>query len=366
MNMRSFAEGFEQDPIDYGSLSRRQWQTTTRSLMEPAQRWSRYFSNLLNAHFMNETLDGEEISRGLSAYTSDSNQQLTHNVIRNIENIASHYPSVVPYTNKLNFHTINQELIPYWLHLMGPEVHPAPDYIDITVMQARLGVRALQLTRTRQIFYEKLLLVAPEPTEEELELDQAFAGRITEIEAPIAALEVLKEQPADTRENLVLLTGPSRFESGRSQDSRASDFILIDTEESQVTGIQVKTTLRGTRKYDKRFVTFIDGVKDLGNSVQTSRTDGSTTRRAYPGLLAADFILNNEALRKQSAYSRIEGLQGMFGHILDAKEFAHTLPEPADGLEDRAVRAAERLRGRLFDALYKNESGPDTSDPEEE
>lgn len=366
MNMRSFAEGFDKDPIDYGSLSRREWQGATRSLMEPAQRWSNYFSHLLNAYFMSEPLEGEEVSRSLQAYTSDSNQQLTHNVVRNIERIAFHHPSIVSYTNKLNFHTINQEMIPYWKYLMEPEVHAAPDYIDISVMQARLGVRALQLARTRQIFYEQTLLAAPEPTDDELQLDQAFAGRITELEAPIAALEVLKQQMSDTRENLVLIPGPSRFESGRGKDSRASDFLLLDTEESQVAGIQVKTNLRGKSKYDQRFITFIDGVKHLGNTVEAHRTDGTATRKAYPGLLAADFILNDEMLQRQSAYSRIEGLQGMFGHILDAKSFACTLPEPADGLDQRTTRAAERLRVRLFDALYKNDSESDDADSEEE
>jgi len=365
MNARSFAEGFDNDPINYGSLTNEELRSATRSLMEGPSRWSHYFSHLLSAYLLDDPVDSEDVAQNLQTYTSDLSRQLMHSVTTTVENIAFQYESVVSNTNKLNFHTINQEMAPYWLRLINPDRQPAPDYIDISVMQTKLGVHALQLVRTRQLFYEKTLLLAPEPTEEDLSLDSAFAGRITELEAPMAVLQMLKDQPADTRENLILLPGPGKFESGQSINNRASDFILLDREESQATGIQVKTALRGTRKYDPRFVSFIDGVKDLGNYTIRQRTDGSTTRRAQPGLLAADFILHAEELQRQSSYSRIDGLQGMFGRILDAKNFAQTLPEPSDGLTNRTEAASERIRSRLLYALYENETEPDTSSSED-
>ena len=357
MNMRNFAEGFERDPVNYSSLSSDQWQSASRSLMGPSARWSRFFGQLVDSHLSEQDVDSDEVAASLKIYTSHTGRQLLLNIDDTIRNIAFHNQSLAPHLNHLNFHTVNQEVTPYWKRLVAPEEFPAPDYIDLTVMQTRLAVRALQLVETREALHDMTIQQNPLPSEEELFVDSAYAGRITEVEAMMGVLEVIKNEDIEARDNLVAVPAPIGYDQTPSRD-KSSDILLLDIEQRQALGVQVKTTLRGKRHYDQRFVSFIDGVSDLGNVSSRTLASGKVVQKAHPGLMSIDFILNNEALQRQSAFSRIEGLVDVFGQIRHAKEFAEMRTDKLD-YTGRIERAAKIIGPRLLFALYEDTSEPD-------
>ena len=363
MDMSRFAKGFERDdPLDYSARTIQGWKATTRSLMRPATRWSHYFSERLDDYLAEQPIDTENFSHNLQVYTGNSTRQMLQQGAESIRNIAFRYPSIVPYLNELNFHSMNQEMGQYWARLMEPEVFTAPDYIDLTVIQARLSVQALKLVAIRGDFLRQTHRTSPNPREEDLWLDASFVGQTTEHEALIAQLEMLKQQPADARESLVLLPAPIGYDKSPNVHT-ASDFILVDINEKQALGIQAKTVLRGKNKYDPRYVSLIDGIEDLGNYLEVKGPTGRIDKKAMPGLLAADFILNNEGLYQESRYARIDGLQDIYDQIQFAKEIAEELL-PQDAPTERAATAAEKLWPRIAYALYENDLEKET-EPEE-
>lgn len=356
MILRDFADGFDRDPLDYTSLSNKKWKDSTRALMEQPTRMSRYFGGILDHHLNGFPVDAEAVAQIVARYTDHSHRQMYRKVTETMQGIAFQHPSVASYLNDLNFHAINQEMTQYWRRLIDTDNH-APDYIDLTVMQARLGVRALQLVENRAFYYSRTLQQTPEPTEDNLIVDGSFAGQITEVEAAMATLEMIKQHSAEDKAAFVVVPSPNGYDNG-VHSGVSSDMLFFDINEDQVVGIQTKTRLRGKGKYDQERITFIDGVKDLGNVVPPSLTKDPERVKPHPGLLAADFILNNEALQRGSRYSRIEGLEDMFGQIRHAKEVAFTLSPYLD-YPERVQRAAERIGSRILFALYEEETEPD-------
>lgn len=364
MDAERFAKGFERDPRDYASLPGKRWRNAKYSLMDPALRWSYFFSQLVDNHLTQNQVAPKEALQMLQLYTSTTNRQLLQNVIGTSREVASHRSALAAHLNTLNFHTINQEVIPYWNWLVDPDEYVAPDYIDLSLMQTRLSIQGLALVSAREHFYEQMLIRTPVPADEDLFLDESFAGQITEVDAAITLLEMLKQQPFEELEHLIVVPAPPKYEM---YGDKASDFLLFDTSKRQARGIQVKTRLRGKGKYNQDFVSFIDGVYDLGNYTEYRGPDNLVRQRVTPGLIAADFILNNEGLQRQSVFSKMPELEGFYGPIVHSKEIAASMGEHMQYI-DRAARAAEEIGPRIMQALYENgddEEDRDETEPDE-
>ena len=364
MNTGDFARGFERDPSEYANLPAKEWKLARDALIDPAVRWSRFFSRVIEGYFINDLEGRDETVKGVNMYTSTTNSHMLRNIDETAQNIALHCPKLVRQINPLNFHTMNQEMGSYWLRLIDPENYSAPDYIDITVMQARLAVQALRLVEFRSGFQQKSPHIELEDEEDRHLLDKSFVGRITEIDAAVTLLEIVKQQPIDEKENLVVVPGPPKYEG---HGDRASDFLLIDPSRRQAHGVQVKTRVWQPGAYDPRYVSMIDGRADLQNNGYSVADDGFLRSESIPGLVSADFMLNSDGLKRHSSFSKIDGLSHLFGPILHAKDIARSL-EPHIDFTDRAGRAAANIGSRLLEALYADklkERSIETSDPDE-
>ena len=351
MDAERFAKGFERDPRDYARLSGKAWRQARDQLIDPPLRWSHFFSHVVDSYLTGDELDYNDVYRNISMYTGDSTRHLLSNVIATTERAAVYRPSLTPYLNQMNFHTINQEMGPAWLHLIDPETYSTLNRVRISAIQARLATKSLHLVEVRRGFYDELLATTPHPSEEQLKPDRSLVGRITEVDAAITLLEMVKQQPASEAEHLVVLPAPSKYEGF---PNKASDFLLFDTYEWQAHGVQVKTRVHDPTEYDESFVSFIDGVEDLGNSKEKIHPSGAVGTQPIPGLIAADFILHSQDIGRFSSFSRLPEFKGMFGSIYHAREVAETMKPHLD-YPDRAARAARKIGPRLLAALHVNE-----------
>lgn len=350
MDAERFAKGFERDPREYARLSGKEWRNARDALIDPPVRWSHFFSHLTDSYLTSGKLDIDDVNKNLSLYTGNTTRHLLRNISETTERAAFYKPALAPHLNRMNFHTINQEMGASWRHLLDPEANKPLDYIHLAAIQARLSVHALRLVESRRDFYDQLLSTTPNPTNNDLALDQSFVGRITEIDASIALLQVVKQLPFDEVDHITVLPAPSKYEGS---SGNASDFLLLDTKEWQAHGIQVKTRLYDPSQYNEEFVSFIDGIEDLGNYKLKEVSGRGPARQAIPGLIAADYILHSEDLGRYSSFSRLPEFAGTFGPIYHAREIAQTMKSHMD-YTDRATHAANKIGARLIAALREN------------
>ena len=352
MNAEQFAKGFERSPREYASLRGREWQRARDALIDPSLRWAHLFSHIVDSYLREGVMDFDETRKNIGIYTGNSTHHLLANIIRETEKAAVYQPTLIPHLNRMNFHTINQEMEPVWQYLLDPEGRRPLDYIDLTAMQAKLAVQALRLVETRRQISENFLTVTPEEPLQYNLVDRSFVGRTTEVDATIALLEVIKQLPFGVSENVLVVPAPPKYGSYKD---RSSDLLILDIADDQAHGIQVKTRVYDPSHYDKTYVSFIDGVEDLGNYKLKVHSNGAKSRYPIPGLIAADFLLNNEALHAHSGFARLPEFQGTYGAILHARKVAEPMRDHME-YTDRAARAAEKIAPRIIAALNRNAS----------
>jgi hypothetical protein len=358
MDREKFAKGFLQTPSYSLGKHNGTRGTLEHALMQPAARWSSYFSQLDDEYLTGTSSDMNAVRHNLQTYTSDANRQLFRQTTQKMQSLAFSKPQFSYNINKLNFHTLNQEMMPYWFHLLSPEEYSAPDSLAITVMQARISVQALHIIAAQQRLRQNFAI-----DRTNLALDHALTGQATEMDVAVAGLEMVKEQHNKGRA-LIFLPAPERYESS-VRSNRSSDFLLFDPNEQQVRGIQAKTTFSKT-VYDQRYVTVMSGVRDLHNYRPTTESKGTATQ-ATPGLIAANFVLTNPMLSKVGHFTHFNDLQGDLGGIVHAKKVATVMQsDPAFindgehdiGLGNRAAKATAIFTPSLLAALYKNSTEP--------
>ena len=354
MDAEQFAKGFERDPRDYAKLSGQAWRSARDELIDPPIRWSHFFSHLMDGYLTGNSVDIDDANKNIGLYTGNSTRHLLRNITETTERATFYKPALAPHLNRMNFHTMNQEMGDSWRHLLDPEANKPLDYINLVAVQTRLAVHALRLVETRRRFYDDLMMQEPAATHDEMTLDQSFVGRITEIDAAITLLQVVKTLPIDEVEHLTVLPAPGKYEGYKG---KSSDFLMIDTEQWQAHGIQVKTRVWNPADYDPAYVSFIDGTVDLGNYKEKDLPDGRVKRQAVPGLISADYLLHDEDIARYSSFSRIPEFSGLFGPIYHARETARTMQVHMDGSQ-RVAKAAAVIGPRLLQALHA--TPPDT------
>ena len=320
--------------------------------MEGPNKWSYIFGDLTQDYLSGEINDPDTAKVNLLRYASDSVQQSLRNTRGHMQEYAYHFSSLAPWLNALNFHTMNGELLRYWDRLIDPENQEAPDELDIAVMQARLSIQSLELVAIRRGFQEK-----SRRTGVSSPIDSSFVGQITENDAAVGILEFMKNLPQEMRERLLLLPAAHGFDYGAAAD-RSIDYILIDQEAHQARGIQVTTNTQAIKRftreaYDPAFVSEIDGVEDLRNFTSQTSENGPSRKKALPGLMSADFILNNPIVGSIAGSSKVERLNGYQGRLIEARKVAHEL-FPATNDPTRIPRLASVMGERIINDLYTN------------
>lgn len=353
MDAEAFNTWFEQNPTSSSSETPEEPQFKERGLTVHQSQWSRYFRDTLSRRLSSspdQQIDLDLFDTNMELYASPANKQQLLQTVKAVRGVAAQYSSLAPHLNDLNFHTITEELIPYWKRLLAPDVYEAPSFFDITAMQIRLGVKALEIVEARTSLDQGPRDTSVRESIEQRSIESAMAGQTTEIEAVMAELEVIKEAGEDARQSLAVVASPVGYDRGGNTAS--SDSLLINLEKNTVIGTQVKTrlTANNSRYYDKERVILIDGVEDLGNATIHQGHQGAQFKKAQPGLLAADFILNLPGLQRANQYAKDYDIQDIFGPILHARQFAATLA-PRTGAVTRIGQAAANIQPRIFEAL---------------
>lgn len=132
-------------------------------------------------------------------------------------------------------------------------------------------------------------------------LTDTMNGILQEIDSAIVLLEVIKKYP-----KLTVMPAPVNFERMGGGDN--VDFVVVDTEERNAIGAQVKTNLhRHTiRRANPRRVVFIDGTRDLCNvkRLRTRHDDDTERKVAWPGLIAVRLITQLPANKARRVVNR--------------------------------------------------------------
>lgn len=202
--------------------------------------------------------------------------------------------------NEINFHVLNHAMLSMWsLALDIPTAHSrAREIYEAQLSLALAGTRHAE-DRVRRTGKEPESYYSPDNAD----YRRRISGIATEIDAAIVLLELCKRHPA-----LCVVPAPRRFEEfgvrhassdGGRVTSANSDFVLLNMDEQQVTGVQVKTWAPGcdVARYSSDHVVILDGVHDLGNTrpVRLEPRSSELSDRAWPGLIATGFLGNAPA-----------------------------------------------------------------------
>lgn len=350
MDIRSFAQGLEQAPLAIPRSEQTEWRYTNDDLMRPVKKWGYFFNNVLENYLTSSPTDQKATEIALEEYTGNANRSLMQNISIAAESVAYIHPDFSRSLNYLNFHTINLEVAPFWRRIITPESEPI-SRAELHATQTRLAIAAMRLVASRQEYFERLQDDHSTISDSHLLLDRSFAGRITELDASVALLEMLKQRTQNNGDNthdMVVVPAPPKFETS---GARAADLLLLDVRQAQIRGLQVKTGHVNPSDYDLSFVDIINGRTDLDNVQKINRYPGISAQIPRPGLLSADFLLNNETLTPLTQASRTKGLEHITGPLEYAKSVAKGFM-PGIDYPHRAARAAAKLGARLLNTLY--------------
>lgn len=355
MDINQFGDGFDMDPHRQEGMPDKAPNPARRSIADHSAKWSAFFSRIVTEYLEGSSGRVHQTQREFDHYISEPTARFLDGALRQYEESAFYNKKLTDKVNEMHFHTLNQPMAPNWLHLIHPGDKPPEQHIALVSMQSKLAIQAMRLTKSRYDYSEKQREAnqqSPFLPPVENHLDQSFVGRMTEIDAAIALIELAKLRLDRYDERLVPVPAPLRYER---YPGKAVDFLLFDTVARQAIGIQVKTRLHPTSNYDKTYVSFIDGVKDLGNYEDTNYDEGQRRYRniVRPGLIAADLIMNNHDILKHSMLDNSDQFHGFYGQVLHARNVAQTF-FPHLSYINRAEHAARKIESHLISALHRN------------
>jgi len=295
MDSQKFVEGYRHSPDRYRFYETR---PELEELMKGPRKWASFFDRKLYKHLEGSSGDSLlDTNNQLISYEYGWVEPFLDGIIRDSQGMAFYDEKSASAVNELNFHILNKEFLPMWRRALMPETHPQLAPEEIQLMQTNLALRGaeLDLVKNDALKWQKI-------EESPIGLVKAMNGQITEIDAAIVMLEILKDEP-----QLILLPAPPHFESAY-RSSRSIDFIIMDTNLGLSRGIQVKSYIdsikdasntgytkseyKPTRKYDGKFVTLIDGMIDLGNATNRYILGRGNVIVPSPGQISASFLQN--------------------------------------------------------------------------
>jgi hypothetical protein len=241
--------------------------------------------------------------------------------------------------NELNFHNLNQSLLPMWSVLaQGGWQSDQQRRAYIGGMRKELAVGGL----VRYVIRKKFVGVVGSEmlfTDRNRPFAEATNGALQEFDTGVVLLDVVQKHP-----NLLLLPSPLQFECG--PDSRRNvDFLVVDMAGKRAVGAQVKSNVRDetVARYDPDRVVLIDGNIDFDNVLSMRTQKGSSRERVvgWPGMLAAKRTLDLPIPGKgMSGPERLENYR--------IREMARTALGP---IKVDYHRAVARMDGRIMEKL---------------
>lgn len=333
--------------------------------LDDATYWQETFADTIRQHLKGNGVDAAKAEEYRNAYWLWHYNTMP-SLGKSVRSAIHLNPDNEQLLQELTFHHIAPGLTCEWLALSDPEY--APTAADRHEAQAWIASQSASLAYERKQIesavrkrnpregLENTVILEKYLTKAEKAILGNINGQLTELDMHIVLLELCKENPG-----LVSIVSVPQFESG-IHSSRNADSILIDTHLAEAHGLQAKIAVRSrefyefnqrgteaapTEKYDNNFVTLIDGLNDLGNSVVT-RVPGTSTLKSVPrpGLIAMD-LLAGMSFKEMPGY----GLSPTYNReIMTAHGIAKELTRERKPYLHQAVN---NIRDRVIDGLYR-------------
>jgi hypothetical protein len=346
MENGKFVDGYS-EPTNYYRYSSES--SEAKELMEGPRKWAAFFDRQLVLNL--KQAPGEppqQIYKQLNSYQHEWADRYLDDTIKESREIAYYDIAAERNVMELNSHLLNRELIQLWRRLLIPEIQAPLSADQLEVIQIKLAVQATRLVVARKEFIDRAGIDGVYSA-----LPGIINGQLTEIDAALPMLEILKDDSFEDNPHLLFVSAPPQFESVRNNKQLSADYIFMDTELQASRGVQVKTSIdyfssENTRIYDNQYVTLIDGIVDLGNSKATKGRGNPFDSIPNPGLMSLDFLKFHLSIEKAG---RTPALREDIGVLIRAKETARKL---SDSKTSFLLQAKKNIQGRIINDLYKN------------
>lgn len=338
MKYEEFLEPFHSDSRrpDY-------YEGSQAETLDSADRWSDYFSDSLYDLLDTQGTSGnpKERSDEILAYLDWSIRELPK-VQKSVLQVKSERSASL--ANRLNFHELNRSFGTVWYRLLTGQSYEdrAQSRAEKTLIQNLLATNALAILKLRETvpiseYY------AHDPEKGADLRRRTYEGILTEFDTAIVLLEMAKDDP-----NLLVVPSPNLFEHGENRELN-SDFLLIDTTQQEIIGIQCKSTLTSDdiHRYDASRVVLVEGSTDFDN---VSHRKGRLRKVA-----ATAGLISTAQLLHMPTRGNKHGGGSMTHHdtksLLQSKMYIRQVVANTSG---RSIKlSAGRIEGRLRNALYQ-------------
>lgn len=311
-----------------------------KEILKEADKWSDFFESLVLQRFEQPSgpiIEYEELVTTLRGYDRWSREPLAqfmttlqHNTERSAQ-----------LRNYLNFHTMSNAFLDQWYRLaIGVQWDRKSANTCNSETQDRLALASLLMKREKDKLTGNLTTAS-------------IDGILTEYDTGIIILETAKKHP-----ELLVVPAPGRFEHGTP--SKNADFLVIDTEQAQVTGMQSKTSIdtESYNRYDPGYVFMVDARTDLANYI-SKREPGTSKQRpvSMPGLIAAHHIMKWPKTSNLATKPWLKRTLYDERSLASIKFYARSLTLQT---KDTSTEAVHRVGQRALHKLYEQPASTQT------
>lgn len=341
MNYEEFLAPFHSDSRQSDLYEGSQAET-----LEAADRWSDFFSDSLYDLLDDNvtSTNPQELVTRLVTYLNWSQRELPA-IQQSVLKVKSERSAGL--ANRLNFHELNRAFGTIWYRLLTGNgyQHSAESRAEKTLVQNLLALGAIGVLKLREsVPIDEYYARSPDRN-----LDprrKTYEGILTEFDTAIVLLEAIKDDP-----NLIVVPSPNLFEHGEKRELN-SDFLLIDSVEQEVVGVQCKSTLTNgdMNRYDSSRVVLVEGATDFDN---VSHRKGRLRKvAATAGLISTAQLLHMPTHGGKLEHGAVPFHDNR--NLLQAKLYARQV---VANTSHRSIKmSADRIGTRLTHALYQTEA----------
>ncbi len=323
-----------------------------------SREWSQTFGTILHDYLSGEELPtAETLGSTLSSYYTWNRGSIL-GVVRGLHDVTDfgdHDQARAFWRsmNELNFHSLTAAMLPMWMRLADD---PSKVRAGLAAHNDRNSLEFCQFDlATKNMTFGKERNGASTITQDYEYFGQdwddfrgSMEGMASEYDTAIVLLEICKSNP-----DLVVIPGPKQFEDKNPELN--SDFIMIDTSNREVIGLQTKSqiTAQDVARYNPKYVALIDGRVDLGNMMYHRTEKGKSRERivSWPGMISAGFIVDLPTHGPRSSFlKKYLPVSYLMQHKMAAKrELGNVRPELGQAVERVSDRVLPRLVSQVVE-----------------
>ena len=318
---------------------------------QEARQWDRYFGELVMRHLQSQPIDPDiELPKALNDYILWSLEEVPRLYKLAKDATLSDYDKYGDYLSELVFHLTAPRMEDQWHMIIDPSYKASVKYT--VASQSWLAAGAADIARDR-----KIKMIHEEKSGTRNGIVGRYNGLLTDFDTLVTGLE-LRIDNVEERD-LVVVSAPSRFEATRS--TRNSDALIFDREKRHARGVQAKTRIGNVnedearkdifKRYNPAFVSFVDGMTDLGNSTDERLAGGRHRAIPFPGLISMDHLIRTPLNQMPTAGLKGEDLR--YVQMMHRKSRQIAL-ELSRGRKNFIPMATRNISERLLTDLYRS------------